>query len=313
MKPLSAKRPEWLECLYGDDPNSIGYQVYVLLDDFESWWTINEARRYAPRDPNGAVEGFGLLHGLLNRCFATSQMVAVRRFCDRYPIDDKKRGVWSLRSLLVDLTEHAPLLTRQAIFAAEGLRDDLQELEREAERAVRDFTADPLAELATSRRRHRDLDLLSGKTETNRSAQDHIRPQVFEALRVRLEATCKEICDKVDKFLAHAGTPQSRKALITDSSEVTPSDLRVAAIEIKDIFDFVSNIVLPRPARHGNSVPLGCMTICVPEAFDRLEHIEQPLVVPEDIPSVRRAQEQMRARLSVRRKPEEMLTSLGLL
>jgi hypothetical protein len=109
---LAEKRTLWLECLYADDRNGIGFQVYRLTDDFLNWWTINEARRFAPKDENGKVKGFGLLHGLLDRSFVASQMTAIRRLCDSsYAIDHKKRGVWSLSALLKDLEKNASLLT----------------------------------------------------------------------------------------------------------------------------------------------------------------------------------------------------------
>lgn len=314
MPTLAVKRHQWLECLYGDDPNSIGYQVYVLLDDFLSWWTINEARRFTPQDEKGAVKGSALMHGLLDRCFATSQMVAVRRLCDSaYRIDDKTRGVWSLNSLLGDLAKHTLLLTRQVILATEGLGDDPESLEREAYQAVRNSASYPQARLAQFRSRNRDVDLLAGITSNDRSANDRARPEVFEGLQRRLNTTCKDICDKVNKFLVHAGTPESRNELIDDSWEVTPNDLREAAIEIRDTFDFVSNVVLPRPASQGNHVPRGCMTIPTAELFDPLEHMDQPLILTQDLRRVRDIREEMKAKLSECKDPRSVLTSLRLL
>jgi hypothetical protein len=78
---------------------------------------INEARRHAPQNQHGAPCVNALLHALLDRCFFESQMLAVRRQLD----DDGlrgKRGVFSLRSLLDDLSEHRAILTRKNFFAS---------------------------------------------------------------------------------------------------------------------------------------------------------------------------------------------------
>ena len=97
---LSIKRKQWLECLHGEDENSIGRQIEGLLWGLCSWSTINYARKLAPRDENGGAMGCGLLHGLLDRCFVTSQMLAVRRLCDgSYSMDHKKQGIWSVVAL----------------------------------------------------------------------------------------------------------------------------------------------------------------------------------------------------------------------
>lgn len=69
-----------------------------------------------------------------------------------------------MESLLIDLTKHAHLLTREAIFAEVELGYDLQQLELDAKRALGNAAADGVVLVATSQRRHEDLDLLAGKT-----------------------------------------------------------------------------------------------------------------------------------------------------
>lgn len=288
---LGTKRRQWLECLHGKDPNSIRRQIEGLLWDLRSWWTINSARGLTPCDENGDVKGFGLLHGLLNGCFVTSQMVALRRLCDppphnpkHKPVWETEKGVWSLVWLLDDMKDNACLLTRKAIFRAEKIRYNLKAMEREVERELRA----PLAsvELSVSQQRHEDVDLLAGVPSTSRTANDQVRVHLFEALRSRLETTCGDTLQKVNKFIAHAATPRTRPKSL--SSSQTPAALFEAARVIKQTFDFVSNVVL------GKACPL----LPAVELVDNLEYIECPLVYKEHLPQVRRVWDETKERLT---------------
>jgi len=283
---LGPKRKKWLECLHGEDENAIGRQIDALLWDLRSWSTINDARRWAPQDENGNPMVCGMMHGLLDRCFATTQLVAVRRLCDgSYSIENPRRGVWSLVSLLKDMKENAHLLTRRAMFRAEGLRYDLKSLERDRERVLRarqfgpeegtamPSSSSPVELLHTAEQRHKQVDLLAGVANTERSGNDQVRPELFEALRSRLEATSADARDRVNKYLAHAAPPKIRPNSLTSSP--TPKAFFTAASVIKETFDFISEVVLGE----------GYVFFGV-ELVDNLEHIDCPLVRTEDVPRV---------------------------
>lgn len=298
---LADKRAEWLECLHGDDDNSIRRQFENLLWDLLSWSTINGARRWAPHDETGKVKGFALLHGLLDRCFATTVMAGVRRLCDpSNTIDNPGRGVWSLVSLLRDMTEHAGLFTREAIFRADRIPFDLGTLHAEARGGTRESVSTgaaqgtsenrasaPIRESA-SRDRDEQVDLLAGVARGTRSQDDQVRPEVFEQLKKRVTTTCEQTRKKVNKFLAHAANPQSRSTLVDKSSSVTPADLFKTVMVCKDTFDFVSEVVL------GKGYPL----LSAVELVDNLENIECPLINKDDVPHVRRVWNETKARLS---------------
>lgn len=293
---LSEKRKKWLDCLHGNDENAIQRQIYGLLWDLRSWWTINCARGLTPRDDNGDPKSWRLLHGLLNRCFVTKQMVTVRRLCDRCPFEGKYE-VWSLVSLLGDMKDHAHFLTRKAIFEEEGIRYDLAAIERDVERELRarvsqsvignshNSSTSALIEQGFSERLHEEVDRLAGVASVNRAANDQVCPELFDKLTSRLKTTCEDTCQKVNKFLAHAATPNDRPDDLTSSQ--APAALFDSARALKETFDFVSRVV----GAQGMSLPEG-------ELVDMLEYIECPLVCKEDVPKVRHVWDETGQKLS---------------
>jgi hypothetical protein len=119
-----------------------------------------------------------------------------------------------------------------------------------------------------------------------RTGTDQVRPKLFEALRARLETTCNDTHQKVNKFIAHAATPRTRPKSL--SSSQTPAALFDAARVIKQTFDLVSNIVLGK----------GCPLLPAVELVDNLEYIECPLVYKENVPQVRRVWDETKERLA---------------
>ncbi len=289
---LIDKPKQWLECFHGDDNNTINRQVSGLLSDLWSWWTINAARQWTARNEKGDPKGFGLLHGLLDRCFATSHMTAVRRLCDKSPFTGKK-GVWSLVSLLDDMALHTHLLTRRS----------LAETERPGYDPKLASPAEALFEFNQTESHHNTIDLLSGIAADSRSDADQVRPESLAVLQRQLETTCKDVCEKVNKFLAHAAAPESRSALIDDSSSVTPADFLNTATAIREASYFVSEVLLRRAF-----CPLPWSFL-----YDPLEYIECPLVSKEDVPKVRRVWEVTRNKLAASFGDEvEFIKRLGL-
>jgi len=227
----------------------------------------------------------------------------VRRLCEPPPRDPKNKAnwlkrkpSWSLVWLLDDIKDNSHLLTRKAIFRTERIRYDLKALERDEERFLRDQEFGPAGRAGNgifipvsvdpdfSRQRHKDVDLLAGVASTERSGTDKVRPELFDALRSRLETKCDNARTKVNKYLAHAAPPKNRPKSLTLSP--TPKALFEASIVIKETFDFVSNVVFGR----------GYGVLPAIELVDNLEHIDCPLVRTEDVPQVRRVWDETKDR-----------------
>lgn len=129
------QRQLWIECFSGEDPNSVCKQLYQMIWNAAAYRIVNEARRLAPLAKEGGVQLNGMMHRLIDSCFWDSQVLAVRRLMDIYPIEEqesKKRdkSVFSLTGLLEDMEHHVHFLTRGNILAAEGLEYDADAVRR---------------------------------------------------------------------------------------------------------------------------------------------------------------------------------------
>lgn len=247
MPTLAEKRKQWLEVLSGEDRHSIISQITRMTWDAAAFRVVNEARRLAPRDPDGGVQLNGLMHSLLDRAFFASHMAAVRRLTDdRYPLNGKK-GVYSLPALLKDMRKHRELLTREAIFAAEDLEYDED--------------------------RHKQIDRLAGVQAQDRQTGDTVREKVFIDLQQKIEKATEDVKCHVDKFIAHAATPGSREIVGADEAGLTLNHLWRAHQHLCEVASFLAIYVL------GDSFP-GALPI---PQYDLFKYIERPLVTASQV------------------------------
>ncbi len=275
---LAEKRREWLTCLSGEDKHSVYQQIYAMMWDAASFHVINQALRFAPPAEGGGVQLSGLLHTLLSRGFLASQMLSIRRQTDPYELKEK-RSVFSLGGLLQDMHDNAKLFTRRQIFNAEGLAYDtgpLREAERryEAEQQAGGENAwivPPDIDAGPSETRHEQIDRLAGVGRGTRKPEDRVQETVFGNLRSKLTDGCGEVKVRVDKFLAHAATPESRRIAKADAVRVTLGAILDAQQAICQIASFVDINLLG----HGRLCPTPTPT------FDQFQYIERPLVVDE--------------------------------
>ena len=77
--------------------NSIKNQIHNMIWDSAVFQSINECRKYAPKNEKGEVELNGEVHHFINRCFFETQAIAIRRFLD------KRNDVISLYRLVNDI------------------------------------------------------------------------------------------------------------------------------------------------------------------------------------------------------------------
>ena len=288
VEHLKVKRKEWLECLSCDDRNGILPQIYTMVWQAASFRVIAEARSLAPHLPRGGVALPGLLHHLLDVCFFQAQLLAIRRQTDKAGLSGK-RGVYSLMSLLQDIQDHRNLLTRENMLGAEGLLyvcdyDTLHEMDtRDFQRYTPDtaewFSLDAYSVAEPSQQRHRELDDLCGVHADSRSPEDTVQDTVLEGLQDALVTPTRKLAVYVDKFLAHAATPESRADNSEEDLTILVAELWAAHAAICRVTQTVSTLLL-------NDAGLGFLAI---ERGDEFMHFDQPLAQSDDIPRLRAA------------------------
>jgi hypothetical protein len=263
LEQLKARRELWIRCLDGNDRHSIMRQITRMVWNTAAFRVVNEARRIAPPAQEGGVQRNGLMHRLLDDGFFAGQMLAIRRLTDAYPIvgDPRNRAVFSLTSLLDDMRKHAHLMTRANVLAAEGL----------------EYSADPQDFDCYAELRHADIDALAGVAPENRCPEDAVRPEVMAHLKRKLLAACKDLHVHVDKFIAHAATPESRQAVAADTAAITLNHLYVAHEAICKVANFV-DVYLLTGTSHG--------MLAVPQ-YNHFAYLDRPLVSREGISILR--------------------------
>lgn len=241
--PLEKAWKNWCDCLKGDDPNSIFQQISTMIWDTAIFRIIVEARqsqiRKNPQDP----EINGALHSFIDRNYFQSQSAFIRRLTDKsYGLTGKK-GVYSVAALIKNILSYKDELTREKFFKLRNIPYDITEVQnREKEFARKQPLGIPPELDWESIEAHQNFDRLSGTTHNNRNRTDLVAEKVFVRLQEKL-ASCQEITNYVNKFIAHSATPESRSIQDENTSIVTFKHLWEAHQIIFEVAEFISVIL----------------------------------------------------------------------
>ena len=218
----------WQECLLGNDPNSIFEQLSIMIWDAALFRLILESRRMQSQRYSYIPELNIRLHMFIDWNFFQAQVVAIRRLVDNYGLDGP-RGVYSLKGLIEDIQAYRDGLTRQKFLEQQGFRPTLNLASDKTDDCIWiDISeADQL------------FDRLSGCTPGNRSPDDLITAAVFENLLRKLKV-CREITKYVDKHIAHAATPESRRDENADAIRITFGKIWQAHKLLYQVAEFLS-------------------------------------------------------------------------
>jgi len=271
MPTLAEKRKEWLEVLSGEDRHSIISQITRMTWDATAFGMVNEAVRLAPRDPDGGRQLNGLMHSLLDRAFFTSHMAAVRRLTDKSSWKGTK-GVYSLSALLQDMLTHRKLLTREAIFASEGLEYDYEPIRQKyfehKNKEKKPCWVPDEVWCHKHENRHKQIDRLAGVLAQDRQRGDTVREKVFKDLQNKIDKATEDVKCHVDKCIAHAATPGSREIVGADEAALTLNHLWQAHQHLSEVAGFLDVYV----------VSDGCLGYLAIPQYDQFKYIERPLI-----------------------------------
>lgn len=265
------KRLQWMEWLDGEDPHSINRQIYSMLWNHAIFLTVNELRRIADREPKDDVGFNGPVIHLFDAGFATMQAITIRRLIEK-PKSNPKWAVISLRSFLKDIEENLDLITRENYVCYDGLPYDYNLVYQKWLSSLSPSnyvgslpTQGPGAWL-TSYRCHKDFDILAQVHPKNRSREDRIRIEVLKHLKETELKKCENIKKYVDKFIAHAATPETRRDLLDkEQGGLTLKHLETCYKAIYQVASFISGLLLRESNLGGLPVPL----------YDHLENLDK--------------------------------------
>jgi len=280
---FSEKHKFWVECLSGKDVHSITNQVYDLAWDMAVWWIlINESRRYAKPLENGGVALNGTVHNLIDKCFFQSAMAAIRRLADPGHLGGKE-GVIALATLLKDMKDKSCYFTRENILRINNLPYDYESIRNQLNDAFlvkshrkSGWTPSELNWWASADR-HAFIDKLCGVTEAKRTPNDCVSHDLFNDMCCRLFETCRDVKVYVDKFVAHAATPQDRASLNPESIKITFEHIQNAFKMIYKVTNFLLDLFTGAATRH-----LGSMA-------SHFDYLDRPTIASEKLPMIHKA------------------------
>jgi hypothetical protein len=289
--PIEKAWAIWSDCLKGDDKNSIFQQISLMVWDTAIFRFILESRRSQIQKNPDSPSLNRSFHSFLDRNYFQSQVASIRRLADksRYGLIGAK-SIYSIYSLIDDISKRRSELTRETFFQLRYIPYDYSELQqREKEFITQQVREDrsgfriPLEfnwELSADA--HSTFDHLCGISAQNRTPQDIIDKRVFTRLKDRLDL-CHDITNYVDKYIAHAATPESRAIENVDSTKITLKHIWDAHQIIYEVAEFLSGILFSE-----SHAPLAWKS---PNLFD---HWDAPLLESQDIDQLEVIYEQFR-------------------
>jgi hypothetical protein len=249
---------------------------------------VNESRRYLLDDNQGGKLANGALHELIDKGYFVPHATAVRRLLDKGP-KSGPRGVYSLYALLEDIGENIGLLTRGNVLEARGLPYDFEPLEVQARKAaiskaIESGQAGYFIEQDgwfEAKYWHETMDKLCGVNPEARSSSDKPDAGKINSLLHQLAERGRNVHDWVDKFIAHAATPESRQTLKVEHQTISIAALWAAERVIVRTANFISMFFVSGHNIGGVPIP----------QFDQFIHLDQPFIRGDALPAMSNAWE----------------------
>lgn len=283
LEKYKARRKEWIVWLY-EDRHSIMPQIVDIVRKSIVIRIVTKGIELAPKDSNNHSKLNGLIWNTLTSQLMKSQAIAIRRLIEDYCPErhPKKKEVYSLKRLLEDMKFHAHLITRENIFAVDGVPQNLAEVRRQYDKYIcnqQDGVAYNVPKEVNIRRaeeKHRFFDKIVGVTEESRSKDDCIKKHTIDGL-IRQLSKCKPIGIHVNKMIVHASSPFSRQEIDLDSINLTFGHLKEAEKSVCHVALLAEKLV-------GKTT-----TDIIPRYLgDQFLYIDNPLVRTEDVAEISR-------------------------
>lgn len=209
----------WMDCLSGDDRNSIFSQIAFMLWDTAIYQIILEGRKFRIKENPEKPQVNLQLHAFIDRNYFQVQSAAIRRIVDDSFDMHGSRGVYSLPAIIKDLKRNREKLNRETYLTLRGLPYDYSEIQAKEHEFFLShasnqnlFTIPQELNWQRIEGAHRVFDRLSYVEPEKRSPEDLIDEEVFSCLEKRLEE-CDPLLELVNKFIAHSATPESRSGI----------------------------------------------------------------------------------------------------
>lgn len=265
LESFRAKRRLWLQWIETDEHHAIWRVLHSMIWADTSFKLLTSL---ALEDEGSALNNTLVGETLLNGHVAT-QVLAIRRLVDR------RKDVISLRRLVNDLRASFKLFTRENYVCFDGLPYD--------DHAVREATIaehinkgafwtpnlGPQAWSASSMA-HEQFDRLAGIDPANRKRDDSLPLSLLSTIDGWInDSGADDLAEWSHAYLAHAGNPESRKAI--DELQVTSTKISDATKALARVTEAISARLLSAGGRSGSLMPVA--------QFNQFEKLDRPIMI----------------------------------
>jgi len=278
-------RMKWIEWLHGEDPHSISKQIYSMLWNYALFISVNELRRIASKEPEKEIGFNGPVIRLLDAGFATAQAVTIRRLIEK-PKKSPKWAVISLRRVLKEIEDNLDLITRENYVCYDGLPYDYDMVHKRwlstLPKTKNGIQAGSLPAYGPnafhmSERVHKNFDILAQVHPKERSRNDKIKIGVLGHLENEINK-CENIKKFVNKFIAHAASPETRAPLSDDEKGITLERLETCHKIIYQVASFISGQILWESNLGGLPTP----------QYDHMKHLDKKWTTTKNLEKARK-------------------------
>lgn len=248
--PIDEAWNVWKDCLFGRDINSIVHQIILLVWDAGIYRMLLESRQIlVDQDPLHPKIN-NSLHRFIDHSFFHTQASSIRRLTDNSNGLYGKKGVYSLLSLVKDIKSRNNELTRKRYFELNNVPYDIDLIKKKQREFIQEKSHNDVDIYITPKEicstisieAHERFDHLSQVDPRNRQPND-IVPLSFWDAKIK-EIQCSEAINKyVDKFVAHAASPESR-SLSYDEAKITIIQIWDIHKKLCEVIDFLSNFIV---------------------------------------------------------------------
>ena len=280
----------WKDCLGGPDKNSIINQIMSMVWDVGIFKLILESRQLWINQNPIKPKINNTFHSFIDRNYFQALASSIRKISDNGYSVSGKRGVFSLLSLISDIKKHKNEITRTKFFELRGIEYDIETLKEKESNFIREkilnstmaISIPPEITPERSIDAHKLFDNFSVVNFRNRSPYDQINTEFLEKLENKVNSS-KKISGYVDKFIAHASSPESRKLDKYESSTILIIQCWEVQKEICEVTDILASFLL------------GVKFMFLPlESPNYFEHMDIPLVESCNINNLRSSFEKYR-------------------
>lgn len=245
--PIEQAYENWVNCLIGNDPNSIFRQITLMIWETSVFRIIFEARKIQLAKSHESPMLNGALHSFIDRNYFQVQCAFIRRLTDKAPLTGDL-GVYSITALINDIKNYKAEFTRETYLRLRKMPFDYSEIRIRANEFFRNqppgkaFFVPSELDWELIEEAHQIFDRLSGVSPAERKPVDQIADHVFSRLQERLSAS-RKIKKYVDKFVAHSATPESRSIYDENNSVITLKQIWEAQKSLFEVADFISVVL----------------------------------------------------------------------